>query len=516
MTQNDNQQWQAELQQRLSEIVANKFNALAGEIERLQSVFREASETVERITAQSGAQISAADLETVTTQIHQVVSETARQSAAQVESETQTRLENVRTETESRVREELEAKINELQAQLESSQQANLAPQPLVTETGPVSSGLNAEILKAAINDIDAQRQQADILATLVRYATSFAPRLVFFVIKGGNAIGWKASGFSNGLNDETVRSLSFPATSSPLLAQALGNQSTALLPAEARESNAPLLGQFGPLGEQAAAIPLVIRGKAAAVLYVDTDAQTQSNVSTEVLESLMRVTAMAIELLPVRRSVEQQQAPRPAAAPEPEAPAPPQSVEAPAEVQVAASMPQAFHHAVGEEAAVTVAPLPSAPQAFVQPIQPEPAPVIMPLPTIPTIVEPEPETVSAQPVSEPPPPPPVTTPVTPVNTTDASTEERAHMDARRFARLLVSEIKLYNESKVAEGRRSQDLYERLKEDIDRSRQMYEKRVSPAVAAKFDYFYDELVHTLGEGDAAKLGSGCPGPTVPIS
>jgi hypothetical protein len=78
---------------------------------------------------------------------------------------------------------------------------------------------------------------------------------------------------------------------------------------------------------------------------------------------------------------------------------------------------------------------------------------------------------------------------------------------------LLVSEIKLYNEQKVAEGRRGGDLYDRLKEDIDRSRQMYEKRVTPNVSTKFDYFYDELVGTLAEGDPSKLGSDCPGPSV---
>jgi hypothetical protein len=78
-----------------------------------------------------------------------------------------------------------------------------------------------------------------------------------------------------------------------------------------------------------------------------------------------------------------------------------------------------------------------------------------------------------------------------------------------------VSEIKLYNESKVAEGRRNNDLYDRLKEDIDRSRQMYEKRVSPTVAAKFDYFYDELVNTLAEGDKERLGSDFPGPSVQV-
>jgi len=93
--------------------------------------------------------------------------------------------------------------------------------------------------------------------------------------------------------------------------------------------------------------------------------------------------------------------------------------------------------------------------------------------------------------------------------------EEKLHNDARRFARLLVSEIKLYNEQKVSEGRRNNDLYDRLKEDIDRSRQMYEKRVTPSVASKFDYFYDELVNTLAEGDSSKLGSDHPGPTVAV-
>ncbi len=83
--------------------------------------------------------------------------------------------------------------------------------------------------------------------------------------------------------------------------------------------------------------------------------------------------------------------------------------------------------------------------------------------------------------------------------------ERRLHNDARRFARLLVSEIKLYNEQKVSEGRESGDLYDRLREAIDRSRDMYEKRVKPAVASKFDYFHYELVNNLAEGEEQKLG-----------
>ncbi|HEY0365842.1 MAG TPA: hypothetical protein VGC73_05165, partial [Pyrinomonadaceae bacterium] len=91
--------------------------------------------------------------------------------------------------------------------------------------------------------------------------------------------------------------------------------------------------------------------------------------------------------------------------------------------------------------------------------------------------------------------------------------ERRLHNDARRFARLLISEIKLYNEQKVAEGRIEHDLYDRLREYIDRSREMYDKRVKGEVANRYDYFHGELVNTLAEGDAAKLGANYPGATV---
>jgi hypothetical protein len=91
--------------------------------------------------------------------------------------------------------------------------------------------------------------------------------------------------------------------------------------------------------------------------------------------------------------------------------------------------------------------------------------------------------------------------------------EERLHADAKRFARLLVSEIKLYNEQRVLEGRENRDIYVRLKRDIDRSREMYRKRVSPTVSRKIDYFHDELIRILGDNDPSHLGSDYPGPLV---
>jgi hypothetical protein len=87
-----------------------------------------------------------------------------------------------------------------------------------------------------------------------------------------------------------------------------------------------------------------------------------------------------------------------------------------------------------------------------------------------------------------------------------AANPQRAHDDARRLARLLISEIKLYNEKKVEEGRAAGDLYKRLKDDIDRSRQVYDERTPAEVRQDTDFFHDELVRILADGRAEALGS----------
>jgi chemotaxis protein histidine kinase CheA len=77
---------------------------------------------------------------------------------------------------------------------------------------------------------------------------------------------------------------------------------------------------------------------------------------------------------------------------------------------------------------------------------------------------------------------------------------------ARRYARLLVSEIKLYNEAAVHAGRQQRDLLRRLQPEIDRARRLYEERISAAVGARGAYFQQELVQTLADGDPALLGN----------
>jgi hypothetical protein len=83
--------------------------------------------------------------------------------------------------------------------------------------------------------------------------------------------------------------------------------------------------------------------------------------------------------------------------------------------------------------------------------------------------------------------------------------QDEAVQSARRYARLLVSEIKLYNEAAVREARGPGELQARFGPEIDRARRLYEERVPATVPDRARHFYQELVQTLAGGDASRLG-----------
>ena len=92
---------------------------------------------------------------------------------------------------------------------------------------------------------------------------------------------------------------------------------------------------------------------------------------------------------------------------------------------------------------------------------------------------------------------------------TAVAEDDDLHKKAKRYARLLVDEIKLYNQSKVAEGKQSRDLYDRLREDIEKSRATYEKRYGKSLAASSEYFNQELVRILADNDIKLMGNNFP-------
>lgn len=88
--------------------------------------------------------------------------------------------------------------------------------------------------------------------------------------------------------------------------------------------------------------------------------------------------------------------------------------------------------------------------------------------------------------------------------------EQELHTKAQRFAKLLVDEIRLYNQAKVKEGRQTRELYRVLREDIEKSRDTYNRRYANTSVADAGYFTQEVIRILADNDASLLGSDFPG------
>jgi len=376
------------------------------------------------------------------------------------------------------------------------------------SESSRAKASSDMAIVKAAITEIDEQDSQANILKILVNRAAAFAPRVAFFVIKGEQSIGWRARGFEGTVGDNAIHQLSFPVGADTAVGDAAKScKPWSGGPGSHTEDHMILnrLGEEPPA--RVVAVPLVVRNRAVAVLYADSAGLDSEAINLEALETLVRVSGMAVELLAGRAAPASQATPQPAPAEEPSAEV--------ATEEPRVHEPPAYTPAV-EYDEITPVVEESAPAAEIAEAEPQPESQIEfgQVDISPALVEAE----SAQPpvVAETPAPRrrygmDVELPVE----VASEEERRLHNDARRFARLLVSEIKLYNEQKVAEGRSQGDLYPRLREYIDRSREMYVKRVRPEVAQRYDYFHHELVNTLAEGDEAKLGGAYPGATVSV-
>jgi len=385
------------------------------------------------------------------------------------------------------------------------------------SESSRAKASSDMAIVKAGITELKDQKSQADILKALVNRASSFAPRVAFFVIKGEQATGWRGRGFEGTVGDDAIQQISLPLSSDTMVGSAARGLATWSGGPGSHAEDHSLINRLGEEPPQRiVAIPLVVRGRAVAVLYADSAGLDSESINLEALETLVSVSGMAVEMLSASRGATApkkvaEEAPAPAPQPEPAYEPASEYAEPPAPV---VEPEPAFS---GAETIENFEPVAAAePESFVESVPvDEPARVFEAAPE-------EPAPVGEEPAW--------TTPAVEASPSATSRrrygqdaelpvevhgdeERRLHNEARRFARLLISEIKLYNEQKVAEGRTEHDLYDRLREYIDRSREMYDKRVKAEVAARYDYFHGELVNTLAEGDASKLGSNYPGATV---
>lgn len=387
----------------------------------------------------------------------------------------------------------------------------------------PAAAGGDAKKLKRALQAVERGKSQVDVLNGLLEQCIEFGSRAALLILRGETFSGWKGAGFSaHGGNDETIKRFNAAPGLVPQLDEVLKQERVV------EWDGANLSTRFGVSAPaRAILIPMVIKDKVSAAVYIDATGDDVSKLDRASLEILVFTTGLLVDTLAIRKKI----------------PSPSLSDEAAASAPAAAARPRPATPS-GSRPVPTPHPTP-APARPATPTIAGPRPVPSPTPAsapkeatvafsttqirevaAPPAARPSFNEPAAAPAARPAPVPSSHAPGTPSSDDRPSTQfvppagiqrggaapagagtedAKRHDEARRFARLLVSEIKLYNETKVQAGRKTTDLYERLKEDIDRSRQMYDERIAEDVRKSSNYFYDELVRILADGNADALG-----------
>jgi hypothetical protein len=341
----------------------------------------------------------------------------------------------------------------------------------VLSQQPPPAGAADYSGLKTSMAAVDKGANLSEVLTHLVGEATKQVDRAAMFIIKANAAVGWYARGFDH---NDAVKTLTIPLTADTLFRIVQSSRHATRGHISHSPGTAQALARLGGDPQGVLAVPLILRDKVAAVLYCDTAQEEMPPAAADTVEILVQYAGKVIDLLSA--------APRAAAggtSPGMRAPAPAADGGGPS---------------VAPYVAGTMKP------------QPPPVPALRPgtqpgRGTAPVFAPAAPPPARPAPV-----PPPTPAPAAaPAPRGLSAEDQKAHDDAKRFARLVVSEIKLYNEAKVTEGRKTKDIYERLKEDIERGRQMYHDRVAQSVRDTSDYFHDELVRILAGGDANALG-----------
>jgi hypothetical protein len=103
------------------------------------------------------------------------------------------------------------------------------------------------------------------------------------------------------------------------------------------------------------------------------------------------------------------------------------------------------------------------------------------------------------------------TLPLPPEIESVAEADQDSHRKAHRFARVAVQDLLSYHKGKIADGRNNRNLYDVLREDIEKTRENYQKKFASTAAASFDYLHYEMVAKLAGNDLGVLGRNYPGP-----
>ncbi len=153
--------------------------------------------------------------------------------------------------------------------------------------------------LKSMFDELRFPTATAEVTLLILRYASEVVNRAILFMVKKEEVRGLGQFGIElKGLSpDQVVRNIRIPLTNPSLFLAVIESRRSYIGELEANESNKYLVNELGgAMPNQVLAIPLIVDGKVALVVYGDNIPENRPIKGMDTLEIFMNQAGMALE----------------------------------------------------------------------------------------------------------------------------------------------------------------------------------------------------------------------------
>ncbi|MGA7294536.1 MAG: hypothetical protein WBW85_18525, partial [Terriglobales bacterium] len=164
-----------------------------------------------------------------------------------------------------------------------------------------VSASDPAELARA-VAEIQLGASQREILRALLDTSSRYAPRVGLFVVKGNHATGWQARGFAK---SDAMKDFALDENARAVV-RAIVDRVAVTAPVS--ELDARFLREFGtPASGEGRILPLILKDKVAALVYVDSGTDAQGVLDVGALELLVMSTSAWLEVNSLRKQTQKE-----------------------------------------------------------------------------------------------------------------------------------------------------------------------------------------------------------------
>src|SRR6266436_1382420 len=165
----------------------------------------------------------------------------------------------------------------------------------VVAQQPPAAGGADYSALKGSMRAIEKGASLSEVLTHLVNEVAQYIDRAAMFIVKGPSAIGWYARGVQAA---DVIKSINVPLNGETVFRVVFNSRHAERGHISQAANTGQALARLGGRPEGILAVPLILRDKLAAILYCDSKQEEIPAGVADMIEILVSYAAKTIDLI--------------------------------------------------------------------------------------------------------------------------------------------------------------------------------------------------------------------------